>query len=122
MLALDDENLARFVLHFKQAGWVPVLPLPFDTLLDSNKRADWIANRNLRVFAIHHPKKNAMTLDVLLVTPIPVQQIVAQAVSLPIFGEKVCVASIDDLIQMKSAVGRPVDLSDVAALKKLKSV
>jgi hypothetical protein len=122
VLTLDEVNLAKFVSHFKSRGWRPVLPLPFDALLDSAKRADWIANRNLKVFAIHHPSKVAMTLDVLLVTPIPAAQIVERAVTLPMLGENVWVASIDDLITMKNAVGRPVDLSDVAALTKLKSV
>jgi hypothetical protein len=122
VLALDDENLARFVSYFKRAGWVPVLPLPFDALLDASQRADWIANRNVKVFAVHHPKKRSMTLDVLLVTPIPAAQIVQRAVSLPLLGENVTVAAIDDLIEMKRAVGRPVDLSDVAALRKLRSV
>ncbi len=122
VLALDDENLGRFVSYFKSAGWVPVLPLPFDALLDSSKRADWIANRNLKVFAVQHPKRASMTLDVLLVTSAPMDQIVNRAVSLSVLGENVWVASIDDLIEMKSAVGRPVDLSDVEALKKLRLV
>jgi hypothetical protein len=122
VLTLDDANLSRFVSHFNSRGWKPVLPLPFDALLDPTQRADWIAKRNLRVFALHHPSKVAMTLDVLLVTPIPAAQIVERAVTLPMLGESVWVASIDDLITMKNAVGRPVDLSDVAALTKLKSV
>jgi hypothetical protein len=122
VLALDEANLTKFVSHFKSRGWKPVLPLPFDALLDPTQRADWITNRNLKVFALHHPSKAAMTLDVLLVTPIPTAQIVERAVSLPMLGENVWVASIDDLIKMKNAVGRPVDLSDVAALTKLKSV
>ena len=119
VLALDDANLARFVSHFKQAGWVPVLPLPFDALLDSAKRADWIANRNLKVFAVHHPNKSSMTLDVLLVTPMPAAQIVENAVLLPLFEQTVFVASISDLIAMKRAVGRPVDLSDVQGLEEI---
>jgi hypothetical protein len=119
VLTLDDENLSKFVSHFKSRGWKPVLPLPFDALLDPTQRADWITNRNLKVFAVHHADKSYLTLDVLLVAPMPVEQIVANARSLAAFGSNVSVASIPDLITMKRAVGRPVDISDIEGLEEL---
>jgi hypothetical protein len=119
VLALDIANLEKFVSHFKLNGWKPVLPLPFDALLDPSQRADWITNRNLKVFAVHHVDKSYLTLDVLLVTPMPAEQIVSNAESLSVFGSSVFVASIPDLITMKRAVGRPVDVSDIEGLEEI---
>jgi hypothetical protein len=38
----------------------------------------------------------------------------------PIYLAPIAVASIDDLIALKQAVGRPIDLADIAHLKRLK--
>jgi hypothetical protein len=119
VLAMDTANLARFVSHFKASGWQPVLPLPFEALLDDNQRLQWVNERNLKVFAIYQSSTPSLTLDILLVTPQPIEQIVARALSITTLGYQVMVASVADIIEMKLAVGRKIDLSDVFFLKAL---
>ena len=119
VLAMDDENLRAFVTAFDAAQWQPNLPLPFRSLLDEATRREWVQKRNLKAFAIHHKSRPFLSLDVLLESSVPAFEIVEAAIEKEIGGAKVYVANIDHLIAMKRAVGRPVDLSDIAALELL---
>jgi predicted nucleotidyltransferase len=45
----------------------------------------------------------------------------ARAVEFDVAGTAIKVVSIDDLIALKSAVGRPIDMSDIEHLQRTKS-
>lgn len=61
-----------------------------------------------------------VTLDILLFPPIDFAGMYSRAVIFDIANTQVTVAVIDDLIAMKSAVGREIDLMDIEHLNTIK--
>lgn len=63
-----------------------------------------------------------VTIDVLLFPPVDFPVLASHAVVLTVGNVPVHVASIDDLIALKQDGGRPIDLSDIEHLKRLKEL
>ena len=71
-------------------------------------------------FALRTEELAGVTLDILLFSPIDVSKMQQNVTQFEIGNIKVNVASIDDLIALKQAAGRAIDLSDIEHLNKLK--
>ena len=95
----------------------PVDPLAF---ADLRQREIWLAEKGMQVFTLFSPANPLLILDLFVRDPIPFEQLWARAETLDLGGIPVRVASLDDLITMKRAVGRPQDLMDIEALEALK--
>ncbi len=70
-------------------------------------------------FSVREPAAAGLVVDILLRPPISFEQLVGRAVEGALFGRKLPIASIDDLIVMKRVAGRPRDLLAIAALEKI---
>lgn len=119
-LAMTPENLSAFVGLAREAGMSPVLPVPLESIGDLALLRQWAEKRNLKAFALNVPGLSGVTLDVLLFPPVAYVDMSARAVRLDIAGVQVRLASIDDLIALKAAAGRPIDLSDIEHLRRIK--
>jgi len=119
-VAMTPDNLSSLVDMARELGMTPVLPVPLDTLSDLEQLAQWHRERNLEAFALRAPGLSGVTLDVLLYPPVDYASMRSRAITFQAGNVPVVVASIDDLIAMKQAVGRPIDLADVEHLKRLK--
>ncbi|MFP5381360.1 MAG: nucleotidyl transferase AbiEii/AbiGii toxin family protein [Gammaproteobacteria bacterium] len=119
-VAMTPENLASLVEMARGLGMTPVLPVALDTLTDLDQLAQWHRERNLESFALRAPGLAGVTLDVLLYPPVDYAQMRSRAVTFQAGDVPVVVASIDDMIALKQAVGRPIDLADIEHLKRLK--
>jgi hypothetical protein len=60
-------------------------------------------------------------VDLLVQTPVPFESAYARRVEKIVAGVTVPIASIEDLITMKSGTGRAKDASDIAALRALRT-
>lgn len=120
-VAMTPKNLSALVAMARGLGMTPVLPIELDNLTDLDQLARWHRERNLEAFALRAPGATGVTLDVLLYPPVDFATLRTQAVTLKAGEVPVVVASIDDLIALKEAVGRPIDLSDIEHLKRLKA-
>jgi hypothetical protein len=119
-VAMTPDNLSSLVEMARELGMTPVLPVALDTLTDLDQLAQWHRERNLASFALRAPGLAGVTLDVLLYPPVDYAQLRSRAVTFQAGDVPVVVASIDDLIALKQAVGRPIDLADIEHLKRLK--
>lgn len=119
-VAMTPENLSSLVEIARQLGMTPLLPVALDTLTDLDQLAQWHRERNLEAFALRAPGLSGVTLDVLLYPPVDYAQMRSRAVTFMAGDVPVVVASIDDMIALKQAVGRPIDLADIEHLKRLK--
>jgi predicted nucleotidyltransferase len=118
---ISPDNLQHLIEAAKELGLSPVLPVPLETLGQIDTLKQWHQQRNLQAFALHTPDLAGVTLDVLLFPPVAPADMCQRAIRLDISGTPVNLASVEDLISLKQNVGRPIDLADIAHLKRLQA-
>ena len=119
-LALDDENLAKFVDCAREANLKPVLPVPIDSLRDAALIDQWHREKGMLAFALRGPERMATVIDVLVRPVVSFDELKRNAVTKHIGPLSIPVASIDDLITLKTGTGRNKDVLDIEELRKIK--
>jgi hypothetical protein len=119
-LALDDENLAKFVDCARNANLKPVLPVPIDSLRDAALIDQWHREKGMLAFALRGPERMATVIDVLVRPVVSFDELKRNAVTKHIGPLSIPVASIDDLITLKMGTGRNKDVLDIEELRKIK--
>ena len=120
VLAMNDENLVRFIAVAKRYGLVPSIPVPIDSLKNASQIDQWHREKGMLAFALREPHIGGNVVYVLVRSDVPYDRLKANAVAGELFGRKVWIASIDDLLVMKRIANRPKDQLDIAALEKIK--
>jgi hypothetical protein len=120
-VAMNPTNLAALIETAKDLKLTPVLPVPLESLSDIELLRTWQTQRHLEAFALRTPELAGVTIDVLLFPPVDFASMTARAVEFDVAGTAIKVVSVDDLIALKSAVGRPIDMSDIEHLRRIKS-
>ncbi|MHB1117528.1 hypothetical protein [Sideroxydans sp.] len=120
VLAMDDENLLRFIGVAKQIGLVPSIPVPIDSLRNAAQIEQWHREKGMLAFALREPQTGGGVVDVLVRPEVPFEQLHKNAVVGELFSQQVMIASIDDLLTMKRCANRDKDKLDIAALEKIK--
>jgi len=79
-------------------------------------REEYVRNRSLTAWSFVNPARLSEIVDVMLT-----EDLAKMAVKrIRVRGQAIRLASIDDLVRMKRASGRPQDLEDVEALRRLR--
>ena len=120
-VAMNTENLSALIEAAKELKLSPVLPVPIESLLDLELLRQWHAERNLEAFALRTPDLAGVTVDVLLFPPVEFSGMASRAEVFEVAGTGIQVVSIDDLIALKKAVGRPIDIIDIDHLQRIKT-
>ena len=120
VIDLTAEPAARAVAALVGLGMEPRLPVDPHTFADPDVRRSWAEDRNLTVFTMLDPREPLLEVDLFAESPIPFEELWEQAFVVQLEGQAIRIASIDHLITMKEAAGRPQDLADVAALEALR--
>ena len=120
VLAANDENLAKFIDCARSAGLKPVLPLPIESLCDAALIDQWHREKGMLAFALRGPDAFATVIDVLVRPVISFEQLKRNAVTKRVGSLSIPVASIDDLISLKTGTGRSKDVLDIEELRKIK--
>jgi hypothetical protein len=95
---------------------VPVDPRQF---ADPLARRRWIDEKNMQVFTLIDPADPMRSVDLFVDEPIPFDELWARAEMVTLPNTSVRVAAIADLILMKQRAGRPQDLIDIDALRRI---
>lgn len=122
MLAMDTENVRRFIRAARALGLTPVPPVALDSFADEAMRASWFEEKRMIVFALRASDPAAPTLDVLIRPPLPFDEAWSRRMEKTVGGLTVQLASLDDLIRMKGATGRQRDRSDIEALERARRI
>ena len=120
-VAMSPANLTALIETAKELKLAPMLPVPLESLSNIQLLREWHEQRHLEAFALRTPELAGVTIDVLLFPPIDFSGMLARAEQFDVAGTAIKVVSIDDLIALKRAVGRPIDLSDIEHLERIKS-
>ena len=121
-VAMTAINLAHLLETARELKLAPVLPVPLTSLNDLELLRQWHSERNLEAFALRTPDLAGVTVDVLLFPPVEFSGMAQRAAIFNVANTAICVAAIDDLIALKQAVGRPIDLSDIEHLQRIKQL
>ena len=120
VLAMDDENIDRFIAVAKRYGLVPVNPVPIDSLRNASQIDQWYREKGMLAFALREPRIGGSVVDIVVRPDVPFAKLMANAVVGELFARQVLIASIDDLLTMKRIANRPKDQIDIVALEKIK--
>ncbi len=120
VLAMNDENLLRFINVAKRHALVPGIPVPIDSLRDAAQIDQWHREKGMLAFSLREQGAGGSVVDVLVRPPVSFERLCSNAVTGMLFGRSVAIASIEDLLVMKQFANRPKDQLDIAALEKIK--
>ena len=120
-VSMNPLNLEALIATATELNLTPVLPVTLESLGDIELLRDWHMHRNLEVFAMRAPGLAGVTIDVLLFPPVEFSGMAERAVEFDVADTPIKVVTIDDLIALKNAVKRPIDLSDIEHLQRIKS-
>ena len=108
------KNLQNTENAFKQIGLVSLIPITAETLF--HFREEYIQNRNLIAWNFYDPSNPLNQVDIIINYDLKsARHTKAIKTSLG----TIRILSLNDLIKMKKASGRPQDLEDVKALNNL---
>lgn len=114
VLRFSERNFKAAERAFRSLSLEPRLPV---TAAEAFRfREDYIQNRNLTAWTFVNPADPSEIVDVILTHDLAMMKVKRVRVR----GRIVRIVSIDDLIRMKEGTGRPQDIEDVRALRRLK--
>lgn len=122
VVAMSPSNLASVIAVARELKLSPQLPVPLESLTDLELLREWHDERNLEAFALRSPEIAGVTVDILLFPPVSFADMACRAEVLHLAGTAIRIATVDDLISLKQASGRPIDLSDIEHLKRVKGL
>lgn len=120
VIDLATDNVVAVLDVLRDQGLRPRLPVAPEQFAVPEVRERWRRERHLTVFAMHDPADPRREVDLLAEPPLPFAELWDACRVVTVAGVPVRVASLDHLIVMKRAAGRPQDLADVVALEALR--
>lgn len=119
VLAMDDANLVRFIAVAQRLGLTPAIPVAIDSLRNDKLIEQWYREKGMLAFALREPQVGGSVVDILVRSDVPFATLNANAIEGQLFGRKVRIAAITDLLAMKRISNRSKDQLDVIALEKI---
>ena len=116
---LDPAAALNAMRALSALGLRPRAPVPIEAFADSEIRESWIREKGMRVFSLWDPSTPLREVDVFVETPVPFLDLWSRSEVVNLHSTWVRVASIPDLIFLKSLAGRPEDLQDIEALRAI---
>ncbi len=120
--APDRANLLRLVRVMRRLGFRPRAPVRAEDLADARKRSAWIRGKRMKAFTFWRDGRPLDEVDILLVSPVPYNELRLRAHVRHAGGLDLPVADPRDLIRMKRRTGRAQDASDIDALRRLEGI
>lgn len=119
VVGLAHDNCAKALTALASVGLRPRLPVSMSDFADPATRRDWNENHHMLVFQLWDPANPVRSVDVFVREPFAIGAMLAEAAMKDYDGVRIPVASIRQLIAMKSEAGRRTDLDDIEALREI---
>lgn len=116
---LDPEEARKVIDVLTTLGFRPRVPVRAEEFADPKARRAWIEEKNMQVFSLYDPENPLVTIDLFVDYPMPFDGLYERSQEVFVGGVGVRIASLDDLVAMKRAAGRPEDLQDVERLEEI---
>ncbi len=121
VVELAPENAMRAIRALSGLGFRPRAPVPAEQFADPEARRLWMDEKGLTVFSLWSDRLPEVEVDLFVREPLDFEAAYARAVHVPLDTTTVTVVALEDLIALKQASGRPVDLADIEALRAIAS-
>jgi hypothetical protein len=120
-VAPDQSNLWRFISTLRDLKFTPRVPLPAETILNSDLVERLVVEKRAMVFSFWCAEAPYTQIDMFLTRENSFDHLVSDARTVNVSGRAVLVASRVKLIEMKCSVKpiRDKDLSDIMALQRI---
>lgn len=114
VIALDKTQYGSLENALQEIGLTPRLPVTANEVFEF--RDEYIKNRNMVAWSFINQANPLECVDIIITHDAKTMD----SKTLSVDGMKISVATIDELIRMKKASGRPQDLEDIRALEQLR--
>jgi predicted nucleotidyltransferase len=121
VLAMDADNLRKFLSVAKASGLRPTIPVELDALASPELIEQWHREKGMLAFSLRGAEAMATVMDVLVKPVIPFSDLRRDATMVEVGSISIPVASIEHLIAMKTGTGRSKDLIDIEELRKIQA-
>ena len=122
VLAMDEANLQRFLRAAAELDLKPSLPVKIESLCNAAQLDEWVREKHMIAFCLRPPSKTAPSIDIIVQPKVSFETMYRNRIEKDISGVRFQLASIDDLIALKTDTGRNQDASDIIALNKVKQI
>jgi hypothetical protein len=119
-LALDPGNLARAVGALRALGLQPIAPVSWDDVARPGQLDRWYREKHMLALGLRMTVGFSPSVDLLIQPLVPFETLHANSESRDLQGIEIRMATITDLIALKTGTGRAIDAADIEALQTLK--
>ncbi len=119
VVGLAPDNARRAIAALGKLGFRPRAPVAAELFADEDARRSWIEEEGLTVFSLRSDRIRDVEVDLFVTEPFDFEAAYARALRVPLDTTTATVVALEDLIELKRASGRPIDLADVEALRAL---
>jgi hypothetical protein len=120
VIRLEEPNISKTLQVLSSLGLKPRIPVDPEQFADPAIRKQWVEDRGMKVFSFTDPAKPTVSVALFASYPLNYERMLSASVEAPLGDTLARVCSIDDLIAMKRAAGRPHDLDDAAQLELIR--
>jgi predicted nucleotidyltransferase len=117
VIDMQSDNLSRALDTLERSGFQPRAPVSLRSFADPETRRSWIETKNLQVFSLWHQELPGFEIDLFVEEPFEFEGAWERRVDVPLKGTTAPVVCLEDLIILKRAAGRAIDLEDIAFLE-----
>lgn len=111
VVQLDPENALEAVRALEGLGFRPIAPVPAAMFADPDARRSWVEEKGMTVFGLWSDRFAGLEVDLFVSEPLDFEGAFARSVRVQLASTFATVVCLEDLIALKKAAGRPVDLS-----------
>jgi predicted nucleotidyltransferase len=119
VVALSPDNVRRALSALGRLRFRPRAPVQAEAFADPEARREWVEEKGMTVFSLWSAEVPGIEVDLFVREPFDFDRAYGRAVRVDLDTTSATVASLEDLVALKRAAGRPVDLADVAALEAI---
>lgn len=122
VLAMDESNLRRFLAAARTLQLRPTLAVELEALCSAEQLDEWVREKHMIAFCLRPPSKTAPSIDIIVRPKVSFETMYRNRIEKDISGTRFQLASIEDLIALKTDTGRNQDASDIVALNKVRQI
>jgi len=114
---LEHDNVVRAMEALERIGYRPLAPVRGVEFANAESRRKWIEEKNMIVFQLRGSDPDSTNLDVFVKEPFAFAEEYGRAKWDEVAGVRAPILRYEELIRLKRASGRPIDLGDIDQLE-----